>query len=1112
MPTPVSIARQCLTQEASTALDEAVSIATRRSHSQTTSLHLISSFLSSSSSSSLLRDTCTRVRSSTYPPRYQFKALELCFTSALDRLPSTTTTQVNNEDPPISNSLMAAVKRSQANQRRNPESFHIYQQQLQQQQQQQNSMNSSLSCVKVELQQLVLSILDDPIVSRVFGEAGFRSCDIKLAILRPLPPLGRFSRSRRAPVFLCNLTGGGDNELGSRNFNFPFLGFSGFNELSDGDESFKRIGEVLGRKKDRNPLLVGVCANDALQSFKEFVDRGKVGGLPVEVCGLSFICMENEIVKFVSEKGKEGLLGNKFEELDKLIGNSSGPGGVISFGDLKVFIDDDSSLDAVSYVVLQLSRLLELHRGKLWLIGAAASYEMYLKFLMKFPSIEKDWDLQLLPITSVKSPIGGFQSRPQSLMDSFVPFGGFFSTTSDLKGTLASTCQPISRCHLCNEKCEQEVSSFLNGGCTPSVADQYHGSLPSWLQKAELNGNKGLDVAKAKDDGTVLNAKVTGLQNKWNDICRRQHYCSSIAGADNYRVGSQTGSGTVGIPFLSDRKDSANTLTSSSRINSIPDKNEGGNAHPSIPMDLQKMSSTKQNSPRYSGIMGDKFSSELQVRDSKTESLRTEGLAFASAASVTTDLGLGTMYAPTMKEPKILNVQARKGFVQDSSDCSPSSVDVVKPNISNPPIQSSSCSGPDSSVQVDPNDLKSLWRFLMEKVGRQEEAIRAISETIARCRAGNERFRGTSLKGDVWLSFVGFDRVAKKRTALALAEVPCRKNIISVDLNSQDGSTHSNRVFGCQEANGYDVKFRGKMVVDYIAEEIRKKPLSVVFLENVDKADMLLQNSLSQAIKTGKFPDSRGREISITNATFVAASGLSKDNTTLLFQKACANKFSEEIVLKAQNLEIQILVGCAHEDNIMINISNVLVTSRKGTPGPAFANKRKLIGISNMMERADQPHKTPKYLDLNLPVQETETIDSDCENSESDALSENSEIWLETFLAQMDDTVVFKPFDFDALANRLLKDISATFRKVFGSECLLEIDSKVMEQILAAAWSSDRERAVEDWVEDILGRSFAEAQHKYVFTSRSVLKLVTRDVYVKEQAVGICLPSSIILN
>ncbi|KAI3705030.1 hypothetical protein L1987_75260 [Smallanthus sonchifolius] len=174
MPTPVNIARQCLSPEAIQILDEAVSVAHRRCHAQTSSLHAVSALLSPPSSP--LREACGRARNSAYSSCIQSKALELCLGAALDRLPST---PKRLEEPPVSNSLMAAIKRSQANQRRQPENFHLYQQ----------TATWSPSTVKVELQNLIMSILDDPVVSRVFGESGFRSSDIKLSILRPVHPI-----------------------------------------------------------------------------------------------------------------------------------------------------------------------------------------------------------------------------------------------------------------------------------------------------------------------------------------------------------------------------------------------------------------------------------------------------------------------------------------------------------------------------------------------------------------------------------------------------------------------------------------------------------------------------------------------------------------------------------------------------------------------------------------------------------------------------------------------------------------------------------------------------------------------------------------------------------
>lgn len=79
-------------------------------------------------------------------------------------------------------------------------------------------------------------------------------------------------------------------------------------------------------------------------------------------------------------------------------------------------------------------------------------------------------------------------------MESFVPFGGFFSTPADLKSPLGVSYQCPPRCHLCNEKCEQDVSAITKGGFASSVAEQYQSSLPSWLQMTEVSTNRALDI------------------------------------------------------------------------------------------------------------------------------------------------------------------------------------------------------------------------------------------------------------------------------------------------------------------------------------------------------------------------------------------------------------------------------------------------------------------------------------------------------------------------------------------------------------------------------------------------------------------------------------------
>ncbi|CAN6981431.1 hypothetical protein BRARA_I05374 [Brassica rapa] len=494
MPTPVNTARECLTEEAARALNDAVAVARRRSHAQTTSLHAVSALLAMPSS--ILREVCVSraSRSTPYSSGLQFRALELCVGVSLDRLPSSSksTTTTEEEDPPVSNSLMAAIKRSQANQRRHPESYHL---------QQIHVSGCQTTVLKVELKYFILSILDDPIVNRVFTEAGFRSSDIKLDVLHP--PVtqlsSRFSRASRCPPL------------------FPFSGSSGL------DENCRRIGEVLCRKERRNPLLVGNCANEALKTFTEAINSGNQTFLAQEVRGLSLVSIEKEINDVLADGSRTD------EKLDDLVRVAEGDGSkssgmVLNLGEFKVLTSETSS-NVLKSLVLKLSDLLKHRSGKLWFIGCASSNETYAKFVDRFPTVDKDWDLHVLPITSSRPLTQGVYPK-SSLMGSFVPFGGFFSSTSDYRVPLSNTLnQTLPRCHLCNEKYLQEVAALVKTGSSLSTSDQSSEKLPSWLRAAESELDKRpTSSTKAIDDDTnTLASQTTALQKKWDNICQSIH-------------------------------------------------------------------------------------------------------------------------------------------------------------------------------------------------------------------------------------------------------------------------------------------------------------------------------------------------------------------------------------------------------------------------------------------------------------------------------------------------------------------------------------------------------------------------------------------------------------
>ncbi|XP_073124366.1 protein SMAX1-LIKE 7-like [Henckelia pumila] len=1076
MPTPVNAARQCLTQEAAAALDDAVAVARRRGHAQTTSMHMVSSLLSLPNSS--LREACMRTRNNAYSTRVQFKALELSLSVALDRLPSSQAGKI--EQPAVSNSLMAAVKRSQANQRRQPENFSYYQQQ-----QQQYSSCSSVPIVKVELQNLILSILDDPLVSRVFGEAGFRSYDIKTATLRPgnsfhAPHLfGYSSRYKRPnpPLFLCNF-GSGDSisEVGGKGFNFPFMG------CFPRDENSRRIGEVMVKNKKRNPLLLGVSSGDALRSFLDVVRRKIDGVLPVGLSGLSVICVKDEILRFANGDLDQDSLKLRLEEVERMVENTLGNGVVLNFGDLKVLCGDVVCIDGLNYLVSKLTGLLQIHGGKLWLIGAAATHEIHFKFLNKFPSIEDDWDLQTLPITSLTFSMGGSYPR-SSLMESFVPLGGFFSMPSDTKNTLGSSCHYVVRCHLCNEKCEQEVKALSNGGTCDSDLEQSQSSLPSWLQISEYSTQNGLSDLKAKDDRLSLNAKVSGIQKKWDSICQHHHYNQSFSKGYTSQF-SYPFPRVTGFQVSEEGKENA-----SKHSNESSPEQGSKKVISCLSTDLWQSPSLKE--PNTLDVLSETNNPDLlskPVENPSNFDRELGGLKLSASSasinngrksptSVTTDLGLGTVSAATNKEFEKHGDQTHMSTLK----------------------------------QYEVNDPKVLYKSLVKRVGdRQEEAIYTVVEAITRYHTKMTGLHGAS-RSDAWFNFRGPDRLGKRKLGLALAEMlyGSANSFIFADLSFQDETTHSDALWNLQVMNKYDVSMRGT-VVDYLVEKLSKRP-SVVFLENVEKADLVVQNSLFHAAKTGRFMDLSGREVNISNSMFLVTTSFKKDSYCFFGGNERA-EYSEEEMSVVKGRSIQIWIGFDLNDD---------PTSENSTQSdPISVNKRKLTGSSSrgrstdrtgILDMSKRAHKgVDRCLDLNLPADASETPSK--QEPESESSSENSKSWLEDLEWKIDRVVVFEPFDFEKRAEKLIKEMKECSNKIFGFECSLEIESNVMQQLLAAAYLFDITK-VEDWIERVLKQGFLEAIGKYSIDERSVVKLITCDGgFCEDRQAGSLLPAGIILN
>lgn len=543
------------------------------------------------------------------------------------------------------------------------------------------------------------------------------------------------------------------------------------------------------------------------------------------------------------------------------------------------------------------------------------------------------------------------------------------------------------------------------------------------------------------DDRLLLSAKIKGLQKKWDSICQQHHFGRAYTQVPRI-LGFQVGQGKKGKP--------GNECSDNSNESSNEQGNK--NASSSLSTDLQKSSSVK----------------ELSVDVSKSGEIPNDDRTSpASVTSVTTDLGLGVISASTSIEPEksVDRVEDVEAFTRPTSICS-----------SQPPL----CFHRDNQVHSDiVKDPKLLYKALMERVGHQEEAVSSIVETLTQGQAKSNR--------NIWINMRGGDGLSKKKLGLALAEIlyRSRESLIYVDLSFQDEINHIDALFSSQITNKYELTMRGT-VVDYLVEKLSKKPCAV-FLDNIDKADLVVQNCLFHAVKTGRFTDLCGREVSVSNCIFLGATRFLEGNKSMM---SCGEE--EDDVASVRGRSIQIVIRFDLNDD--------------PTTENSMMNKRKLVGRGRSndqcgrgLEMTKRAHKASNsYLDLNLPAEASEVCNCICLESDSDSTSENSRSWLEELDTQVDQTVVFKPFDFSTLGEKMFKNMAECLHHAGGSECSIEVEQKAMQQIVAAAYLYGS-KIVEDWIEHVLRQGFVEAMEKFSLGARSIVRVVVGDDAVGEE-------------
>jgi ATP-dependent Clp protease ATP-binding subunit ClpB len=195
-------------------------------------------------------------------------------------------------------------------------------------------------------------------------------------------------------------------------------------------------------------------------------------------------------------------------------------------------------------------------------------------------------------------------------------------------------------------------------------------------------------------------------------------------------------------------------------------------------------------------------------------------------------------------------------------------------------------------IQSEREKLLHLEDELHKRVAGQEEAIEAISDAIRRSRAGLQDKR----KPIGSFIFLGTTGVGKTELAKALAEYLFNDEaaLVRIDMSEYQERHSVSRLVGAPPGYvGYDEGGQ-------LTEAVRRKPYSVVLLDEIEKAHPDVFNILLQVLDDGRLTDNKGRVVNFKNTIIIMTSNIGSDVIQQNFGEL-NDANHDEVVAKTKN-------------------------------------------------------------------------------------------------------------------------------------------------------------------------------------------------------------------
>lgn len=200
-------------------------------------------------------------------------------------------------------------------------------------------------------------------------------------------------------------------------------------------------------------------------------------------------------------------------------------------------------------------------------------------------------------------------------------------------------------------------------------------------------------------------------------------------------------------------------------------------------------------------------------------------------------------------------------------------------------------------VESERQKLLRLEEELGQRVVGQSEAIGAVSDAIRRSRAGLQdpnRPIGSFI-------FLGSTGVGKTELAKALASFlfDDERNLVRIDMSEYQEKQAVSRLIGAPPGYvGYDEGGQ-------LTEAVRRKPYSVILLDEIEKAHPDIFNILLQVLDDGRLTDNKGRTVDFKNTIIIMTSNLGAHFIQEKFEDLDeANKEALMLIIREQVLDL----------------------------------------------------------------------------------------------------------------------------------------------------------------------------------------------------------------